>query len=146
METLSLFELNQLIRQVVEGSFQQTFLVTAEIASCNVKTHCYLNLVDKEDEAVRAEMGAVIWAGRYKAIASAFQKATGTQLARGIKILFEAEVTFHERYGIKLNIVNIDPSYTIGEMAVRRKEILDRLAKEGLTDRNRQLEFPLVPQ
>ena len=145
-QTLSLYELNQLIRKVIEGSFPQTFLVTAEIASCNVKNHCYMNLVDKEDDVIRAEMGAVIWAGRYKTISKRFEKETGTSLAKGIKILFEAEISFHERYGLKLNIVNVDPSYTIGEMAVRRKEILDRLAKEGLIGRNKELELPLVPQ
>ena len=145
-EVLSLFELNKLIRKVLEGSLPDTFLVTAEIASYNVKNHCYMTLVDKADGVIRAETGAVIWASRYRSIAKTFEKQTGTSLAKGIKILLEAEVSFHERYGLKLNIINIDPSYTIGEMAVRRKEVLERLAKEGLIERNRELEFPLVPQ
>jgi exodeoxyribonuclease VII large subunit len=145
-EILSLYELNQLIRSVVDTAFPQTFPVTAEIASCDVKKHCYLTLVDKEEDTIRAEIRAVIWANRYKVISDIFKEATGTQLAKGIKILFEAEVSFHERYGLKLNILNIDPSYTIGEMAVKKKEILERLSKEGLIDRNKELEFPLVPQ
>ncbi|HDZ84710.1 MAG TPA: exodeoxyribonuclease VII large subunit [Nitrospirae bacterium] len=145
-EVLSLFELNNLIRNVIEGSLPDTFLVTAEIASCNVKNHCYMTLVDKADGQIRAETGAVIWADRYRSIARTFERQTGTALAKGIKILIEAEVSFHERYGLKLNIINIDPSYTIGEMAVRRKEVLERLTKEGLIERNRELEFPLVPQ
>ncbi len=145
-EILSLYELNQLIRSVIDTALPQTFLVTAEIASCDVKNHCYLTLVDKYEETIRAEIKAVIWANRYRVISSIFEEATGTQLAKGIKILFETEVNFHERYGLKLNILNIDPSYTIGELAVKRKEILERLEKEGLIDRNRELEFPLVPQ
>ena len=145
-EVLSLYKLNQLIRETVETAFPQTFLVTAEIASCDVKNHCYLTLVDKEDDAIRAEIRAVIWANRYKVISRVFKEATGSQLSKGIKILFEAEVSFHERYGLKLNIHNVDPSYTIGELAVKRKEILDRLTKEGLVDKNKSLEFPLVPQ
>ena len=145
-EVLSLYELNRLIRSVIEGSLPDTFLVTAEIASCNVKNHCYMTLVDKADGTIRAETGAVIWAGKYRSIAKTFEKQTGTALAKGIKILLEAEVSFHERYGLKLNIINIDPSYTIGEMAVRRKEVLERLTREGLIERNRELEFPLVPQ
>lgn len=146
MEIISLYELNQLIRAVLEGSFPETFLVTAEIASCDVKSHCYLTLVDKDKETIRAEMKAVIWADKYKKLSTAFTQATGAGLTKGIKILFEASISFHERYGLKLNIVNIDPSYTIGEMAVKRKEILERLVKEGIKERNKELEFPLVPQ
>jgi exodeoxyribonuclease VII large subunit len=145
-EILSLYELNMLVREVVEAAFPQTLLVTAEIASCDVKNHCYMTLVDKQDDVVRAEMRAVIWAGRYKVIAPVFEKATGAKLVKGIKILFQATVTFHERYGLKLTINNIDPSYTVGEMAVKRKEILERLAIEELIHRNKELEFPIVPQ
>lgn len=145
-EILTLYELNQMIRTVIETAFPRTFLVTAEIASCDIRNHCYLTLVDKQDDEIRAEMKAVIWAGRLRVIRPAFEEATGARLAQGIKILFQADISFHERYGLKLNILNIDPSYTIGEMAVRRKEILDRLLKEGLIEMNRALEFPLVPQ
>lgn len=145
-EILSLYDLNMLVREVIEIALPQTLLVTAEIASCDVKNHCYMTLVDKQDDVIRAEMRAVIWAGRYKVIAPVFEKATGAKLAKGIKILFQATVSFHERYGLKLTINNIDPSYTIGEMAVKRKEILERLAREELIHRNKDLEFPLVPQ
>jgi len=146
MDALSLYELNKLIRSLIETSFDRTFFVTAEIASCDVKNHCYLVLVDKEEETIRAEIRAVIWANRFRSISRSFEKSTGVSIAKGIKILFEAEVSFHERYGLKLNIINIDPSYTIGELSVRRKEILERLSREKLIDRNRELKFPLVPQ
>ncbi|MCK5139301.1 MAG: exodeoxyribonuclease VII large subunit [Thermodesulfovibrionia bacterium] len=145
-EVLSLYELNQRIRSVIDTSLPQTVLVTAEIASCDVKNYCYMTLMDKDDETIKAEIKAVIWAHRYKTLSAEFKDATGIELTKGIKILFEASVNFHERYGLKLNILNIDPSYTIGELAVRRKEILEKLTKEGLKDRNKQLEFPLVPQ
>lgn len=102
--------------------------------------------MDKDKETIRAEMKAVIWASTFKTLSVAFKEAAGIELNKGIKILFEASVDFHERYGLKLNIINIDPSYTIGELAIRRKEILERLTKEGLKDKNKQLEFPLVPQ
>jgi len=145
-EALSLYELNNLIKSVIHDSFPDTFLVTAEIASCDVKRHCYMTLVDRQDETIRAEIRAVIWANRYNVIAPIFEEATGTKLAKGIRILFQATVDFHERYGLKLTILQIDPSYTIGELAVRRKEILERLTREELIDRNRAREFPLVPQ
>jgi exodeoxyribonuclease VII large subunit len=146
VEAISLYELNLHIRSAIDRSFPGPQLITAEIASCDVKKHCYLTLVDKEDETVRAEIRANIWANRYKAISKIFEEATGTQISKGIKILFEAEINFHERYGLKLNILNIDPSYTIGEMAVKRKEVLERLSKDGLIKRNKELVFPLVPQ
>ncbi len=146
MDALSLYELNNMIRSLIETSFDRTFLVTAEVASCDVKNHCYLVLIDKEGDTIKAETRAVIWANRFRAISRSFEKSTGVSLAKGIKILFEAEVSFHERYGLKLNILNIDPSYTIGELAVRRKEILERLSREELINRNRELDFPLVPQ
>ena len=145
-EILSLYELNHIIRTVVETTFPDKFLVTAEIASCDVKNHCYMTLVDKKDDLISAEIRAVIWANKYKIIAPRFEKATGAKLSKGIKILFQAEVSFHERFGLKLTITNIDPSYTLGEMAVKRKEILERLSREELLERNKELEFPLVPR
>jgi exodeoxyribonuclease VII large subunit len=145
-EIYSLSELNSLIRSVIDASFPDTVLVTAEIASCDVKKHCYMTLIDKDDDIITAEIRAVIWSNRFRAIAEGFERATGARLSKGIKILFQAEIRFHERYGLKLNILNIDPSYTIGELAVKRKEILERLAREDLIDRNKELAFPLVPQ
>lgn len=145
-EILSLYELNQLIRAVVDEAFPRAVYVSAEIASLDVKKHCYLTLVDKEDDVIRAEMRAVIWAGRYQTLSRTFEDAAGVRLSKGIKVLFLAEVGYHERYGLKLTVLDVDPSYTIGELAVRRKEILDRLVGEGLIDRNKEIEFPLVPQ
>ncbi|MEE8328971.1 MAG: exodeoxyribonuclease VII large subunit [Thermodesulfovibrionia bacterium] len=145
-ETLSLYELNQLIKSVINTSLPESVLVTAEIASLDLKNHCYLTLVDKDEKTITAEMKAVIWANRYKSLSVEFKNATGIELTKGIKILFEASVNFHERYGLKLTIHNIDPAYTLGELAIKRKEILERLIKEGLKDRNKSLEFPLVPQ
>jgi exodeoxyribonuclease VII large subunit len=145
-DTLSLYELNQLIKSVINTSLPESVLVTAEIASFDFKNHCYLTLVDKDEKTITAEMKAIIWANRYKSLSVEFKNATGIELTKGIKILFEASVNFHERYGLKLTIHNIDPVYTLGELAIKRKEILERLIKEGLKDRNKSLEFPLVPQ
>jgi len=105
-----------------------------------------MTLVQKDEDTIIAEMKAVIWANQFKTLSAGFKDATGIELSKGIKILFEAAVSFHERYGLKLIILNIDPSYTIGELTLKRKEILERLSKEGLKDRNKLLEFPLVPQ
>jgi exodeoxyribonuclease VII large subunit len=144
-DAYSLYELNHLIKSALEASLPETYLITAEIASCDIKKHCYITLIEKDEDSIIAEMRAVIWETRFRTLSSEFREATGIEISRGIKILFEASVSFHERYGLKLIILNIDPSYTIGELAVKRKEILERLTKEGLKDRNKLLEFPLVP-
>ena len=144
--TLSLYELNQQIRSLIDTSFPRTFLVTAEIASLDIKRHCYMTLVDKYEDSIRAEMRAVVWASRLGTVSAEFKSATGIDLAKGIRILFEASVKFHERYGLSLEIINIDPSYTLGVLSAKRKEVLERLSREGLKDRNMSLEFPLVPQ
>jgi exodeoxyribonuclease VII large subunit len=105
-----------------------------------------MTLVDKDDEVIRAEMRGVIWASRVGSISSQFRRETGIDLVKGIRILFEASVRFHERYGLSLDILSVDPSYTIGELSAKRREVLERLSREGLRERNRTLEFPLVPQ
>ena len=143
---LSLYELNRQIRALIDTSFPRTFLVTAEIASLDIKRHCYLTLVDKDEETIRAEMRAVVWASRFRTVSADFKSATGIDLTKGIRILFEASVRFHERYGLSLDIIYIDPSYTLGELSIKKREVLEKLSREGLKDRNKSLKFPLVPQ
>ncbi|MCI4625648.1 MAG: exodeoxyribonuclease VII large subunit [Candidatus Magnetoovum sp. WYHC-5] len=145
---LSLYEFNLLIKEVISYSLPDTFLITAEIASLNVdvKGHCYMALVEKDENTIKAQMDARIWASSYKLILKDFETATGVTLSKGLKILIEASINFHERYGLSLTIKNIDPTYTLGEMARRRREIIERLTKEGLIDKNRAIPMPLVPQ
>lgn len=147
-KALSLSQLNGLIKAAISDTLPDMYWVTAEIAEIklNQRGHCYLELVEKEDDTTIAQIKATIWAYEYRAISSKFQKATNEPLARGMKILLLAAVTFHEVYGLSLNIRNIDPTYTIGEMARKKKEVIDRLRKEGVIDKNKLLELPLVPQ
>ncbi|MBF0537094.1 MAG: exodeoxyribonuclease VII large subunit [Nitrospirae bacterium] len=145
---LSLYEFNLYIRDVISQTFSDSYYITAEIASLNVdaKGHCYMELVEKDDSAIKAQLRAAIWSSRYKGIVREFQAVTGKVPSKGIKILIEANLNYHERYGLSLNILKIDPSYTLGDMARKRQEIIDRLTAEGLLDRNRALVMPLVPQ
>lgn len=147
-QALSLSQLNGLIKAAITNTLPDMYWVVAEIAEIklNQRGHCYLELVEKEDDATIAQIKAAIWAYEYRSISSKFQKATSEPLSRGMKILFLAVVTFHEVYGLSLNIKNIDPTYTIGEMARKRKEVIERLRKEGIIDKNKLLELPLVPQ
>jgi exodeoxyribonuclease VII large subunit len=144
----TLFELNNLIRSVISSSFPDAYWVAAEIAElkCNQKGHCYIELVEKEDENITAQTKATIWAYEYRKLGSKFEKATGETLKPGMRVLLRAEVTFHEVYGLSLNVRDIDPSYTLGEMARKKKEVVERLRKEGIIGLNKALPLPLVPQ
>lgn len=75
-----------------------------------------------------------------------FETTTGKSLQKGIKVLIRVEIVFHELYGYSLNIKDIDPTFTIGDLERKRKEILDQLTQEGVIDMNRELEFPILPK
>ncbi len=147
-QSYSLYELNNLIKSAISRSFPDTCWVTAEIADskCNQKGHCYLELVEKEDEKTIAQMKATIWAYEYRRLSHKFEKTTNESLKPGMKVLLLASVTFHEVYGLSLTIRDIDPSYTLGEMARKKKEVIERLKKEGVIDMNKKLSLPPVPQ
>jgi exodeoxyribonuclease VII large subunit len=146
--SLSLYEINTLIREVLQQNFYDEIWVRAEIARIapSASRHCYLELIDKETPGKTARGSAVIWGGLYVEIANRFERLTGVKLQSGIKIMMLAQVQFHQEYGLKLIIKDIDPAYTLGEMALKKQEILARLAQEGLIYRNKSLPFPLVPQ
>ncbi|MBI5640470.1 MAG: exodeoxyribonuclease VII large subunit [Nitrospirae bacterium] len=144
----SLYELAGLIKTAVSDSFPESLWVIAEIAElkCNPKGHCYLELVEKNKDQTVAQIKATCWSYEYRRISRTFEKATGESLNPGMKIMLLASVAFHEVYGLSLNIRDIDPTYTMGEMARRKKEVIERLHKEGVIGLNRELPLPLVPQ
>ncbi|MBA4373966.1 MAG: exodeoxyribonuclease VII large subunit [Thermodesulfovibrio sp.] len=148
MQTYSLFELNAAVRETLELTFPEAVWVVAEIAEArsNPKGHCYLELVEKRDNAVIAQIKANIWSYTYRSLAPRFERDTGEKLRAGMQVLLSVNVTFHEVYGLSLNIRDIDPTYSLGEMARRKRETIERLKKEGLTDLNKALSLPLVPQ
>lgn len=147
-EIMTLYEFNLMVKEILMNSLPHTFLITAEIASLNVDSrgHCYLDLIEKVDNTIAARMDGRIWVNQYKSISKDFEETTGKVLSKGLRILIHAQLNFHERYGMSLIIRNIDPSYTLGEMARKRKEIIDRLTLEGLINKNKLLPFPIVPQ
>lgn len=145
-ENLTLYDLMRMVRGSVESRFSDPVWISAEISELklNRSGHCYLNLVEKgaTDGAPRAEARAMIWRSSYAAIATSFESATGTPLSSGIKVLVRVVVTFHEIYGLSLQIIDIDPSYTLGEVERRRRETIARLQEDGVWDMNRELELP----
>ncbi len=149
-ERLTLSELNGKIKESLSHSFPGQYWVIAEISEINTNTtgHCYLELIEKETTSDRliARMRATIWSSTFRMLRPYFENATGYRLSAGIKIMVSVNVSFHEIYGLSLNIRDIDPAYTLGDLARKKIEIINRLTSEGVIDMNRQLPFPAVPQ
>lgn len=149
-DSISLLELNRQISEVVNAAFDSFIWVTAEISEIRTASngHCYLELVEKtkKTSTIVARQRATIWNQRWWLMKETFEATTGQTLKAGIKILVCVQVQMHEAYGMSLNIVDIDPSFTLGEMALRRQEIINRLTEEGMIDMNKELEMPIIPQ
>ena len=149
-EKLSLTELQLIIKDSLYLALPDMYWVIAEISEMkeNFNGHCYLELVEKlSDEInIRSRIRAVIWNNRYRFIKSYFENAAGESLRDGLKILIRVKIEYHEIYGLSLVINDIDPAFTIGEMALRRQQILKKLETEGVLTMNRELDFPVVPQ
>jgi exodeoxyribonuclease VII large subunit len=149
-ETVTLLQLQEFIRRVLALNLPEALWVEAEISEISIsRGHRYLSLIYKEPgaEEPSASGNAVIWQGQW----SQLLKKHGEQLLRelsqpGVLIRMKAKVEFHERYGLKLNIEDLDPTYTFGLWELKRKEVLQRLQREGLPGRNAALNLPLVPQ
>ncbi|MCM8829547.1 MAG: exodeoxyribonuclease VII large subunit [Candidatus Omnitrophica bacterium] len=149
MEILTLREFLGQVREVLEFAYPLQYRITAEIARLNIHNqsgHCFPDLVEKEGNVVVAKARGAIWKSNLTGILKKFRDVVGEDLKEGMKVLFVVEVRFHEVYGLRLNILDIDPSYTLGEFALTRKKVLAQLEKEGLLTKNKQLPFPLVPQ
>ena len=144
--SLTLLDLQRMVRATLESRFRDPLWISAEISELKVNRsgHCYLNLVEKgaTDGAPRAEARAVIWKSAYLPMASMFEAATGATLRAGLRVLVRVVVTYHEIYGFSLQIIDIDPRYTLGEIERRRRETIARLQQDGVWDMNRELELP----
>ena len=145
-QSLTLLDLQRMVRTTLESRFRDPLWISAEISELKVNRsgHCYLNLVEKgaTDGAPRAEARAVIWKSAYLPMASMFEAATGATLRAGLRVLVRVVVTYHEIYGFSLQIIDIDPRYTLGEIERRRRETIARLQQDGVWDMNRELELP----
>ncbi|MBW6497129.1 MAG: exodeoxyribonuclease VII large subunit [Bacteroidales bacterium] len=145
----SLGDLARSLRSVIERNYSGTYWVKAEIAKLNHyprSGHCYPDLVEKTGEQVVAQMRATLWAGDYKIINQKFIEVTGEPLSEGMAILFQTSVTYHPVYGLSLQIHQIEPSFTLGQMAYEKQKTIERLKAEGIFDRNKTLEMPLLPR
>ena len=147
---ITLVELQRLVKERLHEQFPLPLWVSAEIAELkvNYSGHCYLELVEKggDNGVPLAQSRAVIWRSVYPRVAAYFEAETGRKLAPGIRILARVTVNYHELYGFSLQITDIDPSYTLGDMERQRQQTIARLQREGVWEMNRETELPPVVQ
>ena len=143
MSPISLYELNNDIKSVLKAGFSAGIWIHAEISSISVQRvgHCYIELIEKDENtgSIVAKSRANIWSHTYKLISSYFFEETGKTLSVGMKVAFCVDVTFHEVYGISLNVSDIDPAYTLGESARRKAMVIKKLEEDGIIDMNKLL-------
>lgn len=148
-EAITLLELNNRVAAVMSRApGLNEVWVTGETSDLRRSgPHCYLELIDKDPDSGQpvARARATIWANRYMAIDSEFRQATGSPLASGIKVMVKCSVNYHPLYGLSLNITDVNPEFTLGDLLRRRRELIERLTREGIIDLNKQLEWPVPP-
>lgn len=152
-ESFTLYELQRIIGAAIEQFLSKPVWVSAEVAEIklNASGHCYLELVERDKEsasgkAAKAQSRAVIWKSHYLRLAAKFESATGRALSAGMKILVEVAVNHHPVYGLSLQITDIDPTYTLGDIERQREITIAQLKADGVWDMNREVAIPRVVQ
>lgn len=147
MKQYTLSELCQAIEQVLQFELGDTYWVRAEIASLTERGHCYMELVEKaKNNTVAAKVRATCWQQVYHLLSAYFAIETGQTLAVGMQVLLQVEVSFHAVYGLSLNVVGIDPTFTLGDLARQRQLTIQRLQEDGVMDLQRALTIPSLPR
>ena len=143
MTPITLWELNNKIRSVIESNLDDTYWITGELSEARQASngHFYGELIQKDENGrnVIARARVNCWAQQYNQIRLRFLHETGQKIRAGLKVLLEVQVTFHEQYGYALKVTDIDSTYTLGDLARRRKEILNKLEEEGILHDNQTL-------
>ena len=143
MQTYSLKELCERIQDVMESDLPDRYWVRAEIASMSVRGHCYMELIEKADNGIlAAKVRATCWSNMYGLLSAYFTQETGESLHVGLQVLLEVSVEFHSVYGLSLNVWNIDPTYTIGDLAKQRQATINKLQLDGVMELQQALELP----
>ena len=147
MKQYSLLELCSCIDEALSMELNDTYWVRAEIASLTERGHCYMELVEKaKNNAIAAKLRATCWQHVYHLLSAYFANETGQTLAVGMQVLLQVEVSFHAVYGLSLNVVGIDPTFTLGDLARQRQLTIQRLQEDGVMDLQRSLPLPLLPR
>lgn len=149
-EALTLYELNNLVKLKISESFPSEYWMQAELGEVREHSsgHCFVEFVQKNERGngLVAKARGTIWSNVYRMLKPYFEKETGQSFVAGLKVMVQVTVEFHELYGYSLTVIDIDPTYTVGDMARKRKEILDRLQQDGVLSLNKELDLPRVVQ
>ena len=150
---MTLLQLQQRIRQGIEASVSAPVWITAEIGEMNIhgSGHCYLDLIDygasgEKSQRVEAKARGVIWSTAFRMLKPYFENSTGARLSKGMNVLVKVQVSYSSLYGLSLNIIDIDPSFTVGALEMQRNRTIQRLKDEGCMDMNGLLELPALPR
>ena len=146
---LTLYELNSLVREVIECEMPNEYWVEAELSECREsRGHCYMELIEKDEHTATpiAKASAKCWASKWMLVRPYFERTTGQQLHAGMKVLLKVYPQFHEAYGFSWIVTDIDPTYTLGDMARKRQEIIRQLKEEGVFDLQKELRLPVFCQ
>lgn len=147
MEKYSLKELCDWIQEMVENDLPDRYWVCAEIASMSVRGHCYMELVEKAENGIlAAKVRATCWNNVYNLLSAYFVQETGQSLHVGLQVMLEVSVEFHAVYGLSLNVWNIDPTYTLGDLAKQRQATIQQLTEDGVMDLQKALQIPSLPR
>ena len=144
-----MFELNSKVREAIECELPDEYWVEAELSECRESHgHCFMSLIQKDEKSATpiAKADARCWASKWMLIRPYFERTTGQQLHAGIKMLLKVYAQFHEAYGFSWIVTDIDPTYTLGDMAHKRQEIIRQLKEEGVFDLQKELHLPLFCQ
>lgn len=150
VESITLFELLQQVRNAVENEVSEAVWVRAEVSEIkrNPSGHCYLTLIEKSPSGgqLRARANAIIWSNVFRLLDPMFRRQTGSSIQAGMSVLSLARVQFTEQYGLSLIISDMDASFTLGDMEAARRQTVARLEEEGMMDMNAQLPLPVLPR
>lgn len=146
---VSLHELNSLVREVIECEMPSEYWVEAELSDCREsRGHCYMELIEKDEQSATpiAKASAKCWASKWMLVSPYFERITGQRLHAGMKVLLKVYAQFHEAFGFSWIVTDIDPTYSLGDMARKRQEIIRALKAEGVFDLQKELSLPLFCQ
>ena len=150
MNSISLSELSLQIQEALKLNFGMPVWIRAEISELreNYNGNCYLELIEKDQnsETILAKSKATVWASTYRMLKPYFESSTGQVLRSGLNVLVAVSVEYHAVYGFSLNVRDINPTYTLGEMAAQRLKIIRQLEEDGVSDMNKLLSMPELPQ
>lgn len=146
-EIFSLSEVLNAVSRAIQRNLAGPYWTCAEIAEISYRGHCYLTLAETDASGrIIAKCRATIWKNTFDSLSVKFFQQTGLQLCSGMRVQVLAAPNFHSEFGFSLNIVGIEPRYTLGEIALRRQETINRLTQEGIIENNKKLRLSIVPQ